>query len=137
MELLNTEFFNHLYILLALMFGFTAFKIANCWPFNCEGEEFDWKKLLLGTLRNLIVIAGATAVFAVSSICGTDLMVIQMGATQVTLQSAIDITTLTILAVYGVKYIKNLAEYAGVADKLPETKEIIPMENDEDIHAIG
>lgn len=69
---------------------------------------------------------GATVVFSLSCVCGSDLFLIQMGETQVTLQSAIDLTTLTILAVYGVKYVKNLSEYAGITERVPEVKEILP-----------
>lgn len=130
---LNVEFFNHLFILLGLMVGFTAFKISNCKPFKEDGEDFDLRKLWLGTARNLIVIAGTTVVFLISCKCGSELFLIQMGETQVTLQSAIDLTTLVVLGVYGTKYIKNLAQFAGVGEKMPEIKEVLPAVVDKNI----
>lgn len=127
---LETDFFNHVLILLALMVGFTLFKIANCKPFKPDGEEFSWKELLLGTVRNLLVIIGSVAVYVISSYCGAELFLIKVGETEVTLQAAIDLVTLTILATYGVKYVKNLAEFAGVGDKAKDIEPITPLGND-------
>lgn len=125
---MDMEFFHHLMMLLGLMIGFTTFKVANCSPFVKGGEKFDVKTLFLGITRNLLVMVGATVVFMVSSIYGSDLLVLQFGKTQVTMQSAIDLTTLTILTVYGVKYVKNLAKFAGVDDKI----NVVPISDEED-----
>lgn len=129
---MNYEFFNHLYILLALMFAFTSFKVANCKPFKEDGEKFKWKKLLLGTIRHLIVIVGTVVVFVVSSLYGADLLLIKIGDTNVTLQSAIDLTTLAILTYYGAKYIKNLSEFAGISKELPEINRVDEIRNSTD-----
>lgn len=123
---MNIDFFNHLFILLALMIAFTCFKVANCKPFKEEGEEFLWKKLFLGTARHLIVIAGSVIVFIAGSYYGRDLLLIQLGETKVTLQSAIDLTTLAILTFYSAKYIKNLAQFAGIVKDMPN---INPVES--------
>lgn len=115
---INIDFFNHLFILLSLMIAFTCFKVANCHPFTDEGEEFDWKKLFIGTAKHLIVIAGSVVVFMAGSLFGKDLLLIKLGETEVTLQAAIDLTTLAILAFYSTKYIKNLAEFAGLGNHI-------------------
>lgn len=129
---MNYEFFNHLYILLALMFAFTCFKVANCKPFKEDGEKFSWKKLIIGILRHMIVIAGSVVVFIVSSLFGADLLLIKIGDTDVTLQSAIDLTTLAILTYYGAKYIKNLSEFAGISNEIPEVNRVDEIHNSTD-----
>lgn len=129
------DFFNHLFILLALMAAFTCFKVANCKPFNEEGEDFQWKKLILGTLKHLIVIGGTVVVFIAGTLYGSDLLLIQLGETKVTLQSAIDLTTLAILTFYSAKYIKNLAEFAGIIKDIPE---IAPVKSvDSDVYSLA
>ena len=121
---MNIEFFYHLFILLALMIAFTCFKVANCKPFNDEGEEFDKRKLFLGIARHLIVIAGSVIVFIAGSYYGSDLLLIQLGETKVTIQSAIDLTTLAILTFYSAKYIRNLSQFAGIIKEMPEVKKL-------------
>lgn len=126
-ELLNMEFFGHAGMLIALMLGFTGYKIANCKPFKCDGEDFDMKKLWLGIARNLIVIISTIIVFIGSSLFCSDLALVQWGSTSITLQEAIDLITIAILGVYGVKYIKNVGEFAGIGDVIP--KELKPAKD--------
>ena len=114
------------------MFAFTCFKVANCKPFKEDGEKFSWKKLIIGILRHTIVIAGSVVVFIVSSLFGADLLLIKIGDTDVTLQSAIDLTTLAILTYYGAKYIKNLSEFAGISKELPEVNRVDEIHNSTD-----
>ena len=128
---MNLDFFNHLFILLALMVAFTCFKVANCKPFNDDGEEFQWRKLFIGTFKHLIVIAGTVVVFIAGTLYGSDLLLIQLGETKVTLQSAIDLTTLAILTFYSAKYIKNLAEFAGIVKNIPEVTPVNEVRNSE------
>lgn len=126
---MNVEFFYHLFILLALMIAFTCFKVANCKPFNETGEAFDKVKLFLGIARHLIVIVGSVVVFIAGSYYGSELLLIQLGETKVTIQSAIDLTTLAILTFYSAKYIRNLATFAGIVKEMPEVSKLDVVES--------
>lgn len=119
---MKIDFFYHLIILLSLMLAFTCFRVANCRPFNESGEDFNLRKLLLGIAKHLIVIVGGVVVFIAGSYYGNELLLIQLGETKVTIQSAIDLTTLAILTFYSAKYIRNLAEFAGISKRVPEAK---------------
>jgi len=115
---LTQEFFNHLLLLLALMYGFTAFKVVLCKPFEKEGEPFDLKKFLLGIAKQLIVMSGVLVVYYAGCKCGEKLLLVQIGDAKLTLQVAIDITIIAVLTAYAAKYIKNLAAFFGIGDKL-------------------
>jgi len=118
---LDQEFINHLLLLFGLMIGFTSFKIASCKPFKEDGEEFSWKKLFIGTTRQLIVITGCCIVYLAGCHCGKDLLLVEIGDTTLTIQGAIDVTILAVLAVYATKYIKNLAIFCGIKEEDSES----------------
>lgn len=144
LENLDLSFFKHIAILLAIMAAFTGFKIASCAPFKEGGEPFSWKKLGLGVAKHLIALAGLAIVYAVSSLLGQDLLLIQINSSEVTLQAALDIVMLAIIGQYGLKLVQDVREYfksndameiaqaanQGIAD--PEDVPVL-VENPEDI----
>lgn len=94
--------------------------------------------------KHLIALAGLAIVYAVSSLLGQDLLLIQINSSEVTLQAALDIVMLAIIGQYGLKLVQDVREYfksndameiaqaanQGIAD--PEDVPVL-VENPEDI----
>ena len=118
MAQLDWSFFKHIAILLALMAGFTGFKIASCAPFKEGGEEFSWKKLLLGMAKHLIALAGLAIAYAASSLFGEDLLLIQINSSTVSIQAALDLVMLAIIAQYGLKLVNDMRDYFKSDDNM-------------------
>lgn len=92
----------------------------------------------------MIALAGLAIVYAVSSLLGQDLLLIQINSSEVTLQAALDIVMLAIIGQYGLKLVQDVREYfksndameiaqavnQGIAD--PEDVPVL-VENPEDI----
>ena len=68
MEVINIEFFEHLGLLASIIIGLTFFRVATCKPFKDEGEEWSWKKLLLGLVKHLLIAVAVSLVYAVGSL---------------------------------------------------------------------
>ncbi len=118
LEQLNLDFFKHVIILLSLMAGFTGFKIAACSPFKEGGEEFSWKKLGLGTAKHLIALFGLSLAYLACSIFGEDLVLVKINNSTLTIQAALDVVMLAVIAQYGLKLINDMREYFKAGENL-------------------
>jgi len=125
MELMEL-FLRHLGLLLGIMFGMTTFKVVGCKPFTEDGEDWSWRKFLLGVAKQLIVLLGCFVVFFAGCKCGEDLLLVEIGANKLTVQGAVDYIILAVTAVYAAKFIINFAEFAGLKDRVNE-KNVKPI----------
>lgn len=114
LQVIDVSFFEHLGLLASIIIGLTIFKVASCRPFKEDGEQFDWKKLILGLLGNALVALAISLVYSAGSIWGSDLVLIKVSETNLTIQSALDLMLLTAIGTYGVKLIKNFASMLGL-----------------------
>lgn len=114
LQVIDVSFFEHLGLLASIIIGLTIFKVASCKPFKEDGEQFDWKKLILGLLGNALVALAISLVYSAGSIWGSDLVLIKVSETNLTIQSALDLMLLTAIGTYGVKLIKNFASMLGL-----------------------
>lgn len=111
---LDLSFYKHLLVLVGIIIALTLFKIANLKPFNEEGEDFDWKKLLLGLGGNGLVLIGLALVYFLGDTFGSDVAAITFGDTTVTIHAALDVFMLATIGVYGAKLLENFKEYFGI-----------------------
>ena len=126
-KVINIEFFEHLGLLASLVIGLTVFRVVTCKPFNEDGEEWSWDKLLLGLFKHLIISLAVSLVYAVGSLWGTELIDIKIGATEMTIQSALDVILLTAISFFGLKFVRNFAQLMGIIDAVPEVTPIYPQ----------
>ena len=126
-KVINIEFFEHLGLLASLVIGLTVFRVVTCKPFNEDGEDWSWDKLLLGLFKHLIISLAVSLVYAVGSLWGTELINIKIGNTEMTIQSALDVILLTAISFFGLKFVRNFAQLMGIIDAVPETKSIYPQ----------
>lgn len=117
------SFYKHLLVLVGLIIALTLFKIANLKPFNEEGEDFDWRKMLLGLGGNGLVLIGTALVYFLGDTFGRDVAAITFGDTTITIHAALDIFMLATIGVYGAKLLENFKEYFGIG----EVKQEIPL----------
>ncbi len=110
----DLSFYKHLLVLVGIIIALTLFKIANLRPFNAEGEDFDWKKLLLGLGGNGLVLIGLALVYFLGDTFGSDVAAITFGDTTVTIHAALDVFMLATIGVYGSKLLENFKEYFGI-----------------------
>lgn len=117
---IELSFFANSIILLAIIIGLTGFKVFSCKPFNENGEDFDWRRLVLGLIANLGILALLSFVYFVGAYFGADLAVIQIGDAVYTIQAMLNVLIILAIGVYGVKLYKNAAEYFGLMDTAKE-----------------
>lgn len=108
------EFYNHILVLIGIIVAMTAFKVVSCKPFKEDGEEFAWKKLLLGLAGNLIVLGSLSATYYCGVVFGSDLVVVSLGTTDLTIPAALNVLMLATIGVYGGKLIRNFQLYFGL-----------------------
>lgn len=124
---IELTFFYYLAILGSLVLSFTAFKVADCKPFNENGEDFSWKKLILGIFKHLIAISGLSVVYVTCSMFGADLAVITINGTELTIPAALNLVMLATITFYAAKLVKNAAKYFGIGEKFDNTNEVNVM----------
>ncbi len=111
---IDLSFFANSIILLAIIIALTGFKVFSCKPFNEDGEDFSWRKLLLGLLSNLGVLLLLSFVYFVGAEFGADLAVIQIGDAVYTIQAMLNVLIILAIGMYGVKLYQNAVEYFGL-----------------------
>lgn len=126
-QIIDIKFFEHLGLLTSIVLGLTIFKVATCKPFNAEGEDWSWKKLLLGLLKHVLISFAVSLVYSVGSLWGTDLINVKIGNTEMTIQAALDVILLTAISFFGVKFIHNFAQLLGIIDVTPEPEPLYPQ----------
>lgn len=119
---IDLKFFANSVILLAIIIALTAFKVVSCKPFREEGEEFSWKKLLIGLAGNLVVLVTLSFVYFVGANFGADLAVIQIGEATYTIQAMLNALIILAIAVYGLKLYRNAIDYFGLSKEAKEAK---------------
>lgn len=119
---IDLKFFANSVILFATIIALTVFKVVSCKPFKEDGEDFSWKKLIIGLCGNLIILLALSLVYFVGAKFGQDLAVIQVGEQMYTVQAALNILIVLAIGVYGVKLYKNAAEYFGLTKNTKEAK---------------
>ena len=117
---IELSFFANSIILLAIIIGLTGFKVFSCKPFNENGEDFNLRRLVLGLIANLGILALLSFVYFVGAYFGADLAVIQIGDAVYTIQAMLNVLIILAIGVYGVKLYKNAAEYFGLMDTAKE-----------------
>ena len=108
---IDLGFFANSVILLAIIVALTVFKVVSCKPFKEDGEEFSWKKLLIGLAGNLIILLVLSLVYFVGSKFGQDLAVVQIGDSVYTVQAALNALIVLAVGVYGVKLFRNAVDF--------------------------
>lgn len=111
---IDLQFFANSVILFAIIIALTVFKVVSCKPFKEDGEDFSWKKLIIGLCGNLIILLALSLVYFVGAKFGSDLAVIQVGDQVYTVQAALNILIVLAIAVYGVKLYQNAVNYFGL-----------------------
>ena len=111
---IDLSFFANSIILFAIIIALTVFKVVSCKPFREDGEDFSWKKLIIGLAGNLIVLAILSFVYFVGSQFGQDLAVVKIGDATYTVQAALNALIILAIGVYGVKLYKNAVEFFGL-----------------------
>ena len=111
---IDLGFFANSVILLAIIVALTVFKVVSCKPFKEDGEEFSWKKLLIGLAGNLIILLVLSLVYFVGSKFGQDLAVVQIGDSVYTVQAALNALIVLAVGVYGVKLFRNAVDFFGL-----------------------
>ena len=122
---IDLSFFANSVILFAIIIALTGFKVFSCKPFSEDGEDFQWKKLLLGLASNLGILLLLSFVYFVGSKFGTDLAVVQIGDQVYTVQAALNILIVIAIGIYGIKLYRNASEYFGLT-KQAKTAEVNP-----------
>lgn len=117
---IDLSFFANSIILFAIIIALTGFKIFSCKPFNENGEDFSWRKLLLGLLSNLGVLLILSFVYFVGAYFGADLAVIQIGEAKYTIQAMLNALIILAIGMYGVKLYKNAAAYFEITKEVKE-----------------
>ena len=130
---IDLSFFANSVVLFAIIIALTGFKIFSCKPFREDGEDFDWKRLLLGLAGNLGVLLILSFVYFVGSYFGQDLAVLQIGDSKYTVQAALNVLIILAIAVYGVKLYKNAAEYFNLNDT---SKEAVISTSDVEVYRV-
>ena len=119
---IDLQFFANSVILFAIIVALTVFKVVSCKPFKEDGEEFSWKKLIIGLCGNLIILLALSLVYFVGAKFGQDLAVIQVGDQVYTVQAALNILIVLAVGIYGVKLYQNAANYFGLNKNAKEAK---------------
>lgn len=119
---IDLQFFANSVILFAIIVALTVFKVVSCKPFKEDGEEFSWKKLIIGLCGNLIILLALSLVYFVGAKFGQDLAVIQVGDQVYTVQAALNILIVLAVGIYGVKLYQNAATYFGLNKNAKEAK---------------
>ena len=119
---IDLQFFANSVILFAIIVALTVFKVVSCKPFKEDGEEFSWKKLIIGLCGNLIILLALSLVYFVGAKFGQDLAVIQVGDQMYTVQAALNILIVLAVGIYGVKLYQNAAAYFGLSKNAKEAK---------------
>lgn len=117
---IELSFFANSIILLAIIVALTGFKVFSCKPFNDKGEDFDWKRLILGLVANLGVLLLLSFVYFVGAFFGGDLAVIQIGEATYTIQAMLNALIILAIGVYGVKLYGNAVEFFGLRKEAKE-----------------
>lgn len=108
---IDLNFFANSVVLFAMIIALTGFKVFSCKPFDQEGEDFDWRKLLIGLSANFGVILLLSFVYFVGAFFGADLAVIQIGEAKYTIQAALNALIILAIGVYGIKVYKNAVKF--------------------------
>ena len=130
------SFYKHMLVLVGLIVALTLFKIANLKPFNPEGEDFDWHKLLLGLGGNGLVLLGTALVYFLGDTFGGDVATVTFGDTTITIHAALDIFMLATIGVYGAKLLENFKEYFGIGEVNHELPLPIAPNPDEEVQDV-
>ena len=117
---IELSFFANSIILLAIIIALTGFKVFSCKPFNESGDDFVWKKLILGLVANLGVLLLLSFVYFVGAEFGADLAVIQIGDATYTIQAMLNALIILAIGVYGVKLYTNAVEFFGLKKEAKE-----------------
>ena len=117
---IDLSFFANSIILLAIIVALTGFKVFSCKPFSEKGEDFNWRKLLLGLVANLGVLLLLSFVYFVGAEFGADLAVIQIGEATYTIQAMLNALIILAIGVYGVKLYGNAVEFFGLRKEAKE-----------------
>lgn len=117
---IDLSFFANSVVLFAIIIALTGFKIFNCKPFNENGEDFSWQKLIFGLLSNLGILSLLSFVYFVGEKFGHDLAVIQIGDAVYTIQAMLNALIILAIGVYGVKLYQNAVEYFGIKKETRE-----------------
>lgn len=129
---MSFDFYQHILVLVGIIIALTIFKVANLKPFNAEGADFDWKKLLIGLSSNFMVLLGVALVYFLGETFGEDIAAITVGETTITIHAALDVLMLSTIGVYGSKLIKNFREYFGLTE-VKYDKQQVGSEEEEDL----
>ena len=113
LEIFSKVYFVHVAILLGLIVGLTLFKVADCSPLKEDGEPWDTKKFLKGIARHILAVVALSVVYVVGEMFGSDVILITVNSTELTIQAAIDAIMLAADSLFAVKFIKNGAEFFG------------------------
>ena len=119
---IDLSFFANSIILFAIIIALTGFRVFSCKPFKEDGEEFNWKKLLLGLVSNLGILLLLSFVYFVGSEFGSDLAVIQIGDATYTVQAALNALIILAIGVYGIKLYRNAVDFFGLSKESKEAK---------------
>lgn len=117
---IDLSFFANSVILFAIIIALTGFKVFSCKPFNESGEEFQWKKLLLGLVSNLGILLLLSFVYFVGSKFGADLAVVKVGDATYTVQAMLNALIILAIGVYGVKLYKNAVLFFKLSEQAKE-----------------
>lgn len=117
---IDLSFFANSIILFAIIVALTGFKVFSCKPFNEQGEDFSWRKLLLGLLSNLGVLLLLSFVYFVGARFGADLAVVQIGEATYTIQAMLNVLIILAIGMYGVKLYQNAVEFFGLRNSAKE-----------------
>ena len=129
---IDLAFFANSVILLAIIIALTAFKVVSCKPFKEDGEEFSWKRLLIGLCGNLVVLVVLSFVYFVGANFGADLAVIQIGEATYTIQAMLNALIILAIGVYGLKLYRNAIDYFGLGKEAKTAK----MASDVDLYQV-
>lgn len=111
---IDLSFFANSIILFAIIIALTGFKVFSCKPFNEQGDDFSWRKLLLGLLSNLGVLLLLSFVYFVGAKFGADLAVVQIGEATYTIQAMLNVLIILAIGMYGVKLYQNAVGFFGL-----------------------
>ena len=108
----DNQFFKYILVIVAIYVAQTLFKISA----TRQKGEFDWKKLINGTIDYVIYFAGIIVFFFGGSII-PDVKILEVNGQSYSIPDALNLFALALIIIQATKCFKNIKETFEIKDE--------------------
>ena len=109
---IDNQFFDYILVLIAIYIAQTLFKISS----TRQKGEFDWKKLINGTIDYAIYFAGIIVFFFGGTII-PNVKILEVNGQSYSIPDALTLFALALIVIQSTKAFKNIKETFEVKDE--------------------